>query len=175
MDDALRYPIGRFTPPAVIAAEQIAQWTSDLEQAPAAMRAAVAGLAEGQLDTPYRPGGWTVRQVVHHLADSNLILFSRFKFALTADEPLIQPFDEEKWAELAEARTGAVEPSLLLLEGLHARWTALLRALSADDLARAFRHPVSGAWTLARATGQYAWHCRHHTAQITALRRKMGW
>lgn len=175
MDD-LRYPIGRFTPPDGPASDdQLAAWIDDLAALPGQMRAAVAGLDEAQLDTPYRPGGWTVRQVVHHVPDSHLNAWVRFKWTLTEDRPLIKAYDESAWAELPDTRTVPVETALTFLDLLHARWTGLLRALDREALSRVFVHPVSGENRLDHTVGMYAWHGTHHVAHITRLRERQGW
>jgi hypothetical protein len=175
MEEELRYPIGRFEWSGGGSPERIAQWIGEIAAAPGQLRAAVDGLAAGQLDTPYRPGGWTVRQVVHHLPDSHLNSYVRFRLALTEPEPAIRPYDEARWAELGDARTAPVEVSLALLESLHGRWILLLRSLEPADWQRTFRHPEIGLVTLERTAALYAWHGRHHVAQITSLRRRMGW
>jgi hypothetical protein len=135
----------------------------------------VSGLSEAQLDTPYRPSGWTVRQVVHHLPDSHLNSYTRCRLALTEDAPTIKPYDEAAWAELSDAKTGPIAPSIALLEGLHARWTCLLRGLSDAEFARTFRHPELGEVRLDWTAGLYAWHCSHHLAHITNLRERENW
>ena len=171
-----RFPIGKFEmPTAPLTVAQRAQCIADIAAAPAALRRAVQGLSDSQLDTPYRDGGWTVRQLVHHVPDSHLNAYVRFKLALTEDEPAIKTYEEAKWAELADARTGPTEMSLALLDALHERWVAMLRTLAPDDLSRAFRHPQWGAISLARTLALYAWHGRHHVAHVTALRSRMGW
>jgi len=174
MDD-LRYPIGRHDVLAPVDAAGFAAAIDDIEMLPEKLRAAVAGLDDGQLDTPYRPGGWTVRQVVHHYADSHLNAHIRLRLALTEDAPTIRAYDEKLWAELVDARTLAVEPSLELLQGLHRRWTALLRTLGPQDAERRLVHPEAGALTIAQLTALYGWHSRHHVAQIDALRARQGW
>ncbi|MGA3028733.1 MAG: YfiT family bacillithiol transferase [Bryobacteraceae bacterium] len=174
MDD-LRYPIGPFQPPLSITGDDRREYLAHLEQAPALLRLATAGLWASQLDTPYRPAGWTVRQVVHHLADSHLNWFVRTRLALTEDDPVVTPWDENRWAGLEDARSGPIEPSLLLLEGLHQRWAALFRSLSPAELGRTLRHPERGTFTLEATLPMHAWHGRHHTAQIAALRKRMGW
>ena len=131
--------------------------------------------ADSQLDTPYRDGGWTIRQVVHHLADSHANSYVRFKLALTEQWPTIKPYDEAAWAELADSRKLPVEPSLQMIAGLHARWVALLESLSEEDFQRGFTHPERGRMTLATNLALYAWHSRHHTAHISGLRARMGW
>jgi len=139
------------------------------------MRDAVAGLSESQLATPYRPGGWTVRQLAHHVPDSHINSYTRFRLALTEDNPVIKPYDEKRWAELGDVATVPVEVSLGLLESLHARWVPLMRSLSAADWKRSFRHPELGAVSLENNAALYAWHGRHHVAHITALRERMSW
>ncbi len=171
----LRYPIGRFRYDAPLTDDQHRMCIGQIEEAPSELRRAVAGLSPEQLDTPYREGGWTVRQVVHHLPDSHLNSFIRFRLALTEKEPTIKAYDQERWAELIDSRTADVEISLTLLEALHKRWVILLKSLTADDLKLTFMHPESGIVTLDRNVALYAWHGRHHIAHITALRQRMGW
>ena len=173
--DELRYPVGRFQFPESVSAEELARFLGQIAEAPARMRAAVSGLSDAQLDTPYRPGGWTVRQVVHHVPDSHMNSYVRFRLALTEDSPTIKPYEEARWAELADARTLPIEPSLALLESLHARWAPLLRSLSAADWKRTFRHPELGLISLENNAALYAWHGRHHVAHITSLRDRMSW
>lgn len=171
-----RYPIGRFQAPDPITAEHREQWMKDLEEAPALLRRAVAGLSEEQLDTPYREGGWTPRQVVHHLVDSHINSYCRFRLALTEEEPTIKAYKEGAWADLPDARTAPVEPSLVMLEAMHDRWLRLLRAMSDAEFARVFVHPEYGTKIrLDRTLGIYAWHGKHHVAHITGLRQRMGW
>jgi hypothetical protein len=164
----LQYPIGRFTFPQSTTTEQLQAWIREIARTPQEMRAAVSGLSNEQLDTPYRPGGWTVRQVVHHVPDSHMNAFVRFKLALTEDQPTIKPYDEARWAVMADA-TLPVEPSLDLLEALHLRWIRILESMSERDYQRAFAHPESGVWRLDQCLAQYAWHGRHHVAHITSL------
>lgn len=172
----LRYPIGKFAFEAPSTEEQRQGWIDDIAGLPALVRAAVNGLDDAQLDTPYRPGGWTVRQVVHHLPDSHLNSYLRFRKALTEDRPTISAYDEAAWAELTDARAAPVALSLTLLEGLHARWVVLLRSLRPQDYSRVFLHPESGREVeLERNLALYAWHGRHHLAHITALKDRMGW
>ena len=171
----LQYPIGKFQWGGVLTDEQRDQLIDQIEQAPAQLRHTVAGLTEEQVDTPYRPGGWTVRQVVHHLSDSHMNTYVRFRLALTEDEPTIKPYAQERWAALEDARTAPVGLSLSLLESLHGRWVLLLRSLRAADFARTFRHPEMGVLTLDKYLGLVAWHGRHHIAHITSLRERMGW
>jgi len=170
-----RYPIGRFAHPGEVSDDDLARWTGRIEALPGELRAAVDGLGEAQLDTRYRPGGWTLRQVVHHLPDSHLNAYVRFKWALTEDEPAIKVYDEARWAELADTRLTPVATSLDLLAHLHQRWVTLIRALDGDQLARRFLHPEWGAVDLAHAVGSYAWHGRHHLAHVTTTREREGW
>ncbi|MBX5478511.1 MAG: putative metal-dependent hydrolase [Pyrinomonas methylaliphatogenes] len=175
MMEDLRYPIGRFNFKDEVTAEQRLIFIDEIAETPRRLRLAVAGLSEEQLDTPYRPQGWTVRQVVHHLPDSHLNAYMRFKLALTEDEPVIKTFLEGSWAELEDARAAPIEISLSLLEALHMRWVMLLRSLGEADFARTFRHPEWGIVSLDKHLALYAWHGRHHIAQITSLRQRMGW
>ena len=169
MDDLenLRYPIGRFerlTRPLDHTARAAA--IADLEQAPDIFRRLVAGLADAQLDSPYRPGGWTIRQVVHHVPDSHVNAYVRMKLAVTEDTPSIRPYEESRWAELPEAKSAPVAMSLDLLAALHRRWVAFLRILPEQDFQRAFLHPEWGRVALDEAIAMYAWHGRHHTAHV---------
>jgi len=170
----LRYPIGKFTFDRATE-QQRNQFIDDIEQAPAKLRAAVAGLSGEELDTPYRPGGWTVRQVVHHVPDSHINSYVRFKLALTESEPTIKPYQEDRWAELGEARSAPIEVSLILLEALHKRWVLMLRSIKNEDWQRSFRHPELGLVSLEKNLALYAWHGKHHVAHITGLRTRMGW
>jgi uncharacterized damage-inducible protein DinB len=171
----LRYPVGKFEWSGAGSDAERKKFIEQIEDAPATLRAAVAGLAEAQLDSPYRDGGWTVRQVVHHLADSHLNAFSRFKLVLTEDEPTIKTYEQQLWAETPDAKTAPVELSLTLLDSLHRRWVLLLESLGAVDFARSMKHPELGTVTLDRYLALYAWHGRHHVAHITSLRERMGW
>jgi len=171
----LKFPIGKFELKAPATPEDRAQWIADLAAAPGLFREAVGGLDDAQLDTPYRPDGWTVRQVVHHMPDSHMNGYIRFRFAMTEDQPTVKPYDEAKWAELHDAKTAPVEVSLGLLEGLHWRWADLLRSFSEADFERTLKHPAEGVLRLDTYLAMYAWHCRHHAAHITALRERMGW
>lgn len=171
----LRYPIGKFVPPKSILPEERERLLDQIEEAPAKLRAAVKGLSEQQLDTPYRPDGWTVRQVLHHVPDSHMNAFIRFKLALTEDEPTIKPYHEELWANLGDVRGTPPEVSLVLLESLQQRWNCLLRSLKPADWKRTFRHPELGLMDLDTTLAMYAWHGRHHTAQVTSLRERKGW
>ena len=168
----LRFPIGRSRPPAS-AAEHPAL-IEQIAAAPAALREAVRELSDAQLDTPYREGGWTVRQGVHHLPESHMNAYVRFKLALTEDTPVIKPYDEAAWAALPDTG-GDVDPSLRLLDALHERWVATLRAMREDDFTRAYMHPENGLTPLSTALGIYAWHGRHHVAHVTTLRARQGW
>lgn len=171
----LRYPIGKFKFEGPTTAERREELLSQIEQAPSRLRAAVKGLSDQQLDTPYRPEGWTVRQVVHHIPDSHLNAYIRYKLALTEDEPTIKPYAEDRWAQLADTQATPVEVSLALLDSLHNRWVHLLRSLQAEDWKRAFRHPELGLVSLEKNLALYAWHGRHHVAHITSLRERNGW
>lgn len=150
-------------------------WLTELENFPLRLRSEVSRLSEAQLETEYRPGGWTVRQLVHHLADSHLNSYVRFRLALTEDKPEIKSYREDLWAQLSDARTAPIAWSLGVLEGLHARWSNLLRNLDNDEFARTFEHPELGSVQLDWALGLYAWHGRHHVAQVTRLSERMRW
>ncbi len=171
-----RFPIGPFARPTgpLSAAERDA-CIARIAAVPAQVRAAVEGLADAQLDTPYRPGGWTVRQLVHHMPDSHMNAYVRCKLALTEDAPTIKPYDEAAWAELADTRTVPPETSLRLLEGLHERWTALLRAMGDAEFARTLRHPELGEMRLDTVLALYAWHGDHHAAHLRGVREREGW
>jgi uncharacterized damage-inducible protein DinB len=171
----LRYPIGKFPRPVALSAAEREQCIAAIAAAPGHLRDAVAGLDDSQLDAPYRPGGWTVRQVVHHLPDSHMNSYVRFKLALTEDTPTIKPYHEDRWAEIEEARMAPIGISLDLLDALHRRWTAMLRNMTDADFARMFLHPDLGPMPLWTNVALYAWHGRHHVAQITSLRERMGW
>lgn len=170
-----RYPIGRLSWTALNTASQRAGLIEDIAVTPQRLRRAVEGLTEQQLNTPYREGGWTVRQVVHHLPDSHLNSYVRFKLALTEHEPTIKSYDEAKWAELIDAKDAPVEPSLQLLDGLHRRWVMLLQSLSEEDVQRKFMHPELGVVSIDQYISVYSWHGKHHVAHITSLREKQGW
>lgn len=173
--DDLRYPIGRFTPPATGSPVARAAQIQDLRMLAERLQAAVSGLNETQLDTPYRDGGWTVRQVVHHVADSHANSYVRCKLALTEDWPTIKPYDEAAWANLADSRQLPVEVSLGLVSTLHQRWVALLESLCVTDFQKGYNHPELGRQTLAHVLALYAWHSRHHVAHITNLRSRNNW
>jgi uncharacterized damage-inducible protein DinB len=169
-----RYPVGKFAPEENLGDARRSELIGQIAEAPAKLRAAVKGLDEKQLSTPYRDGGWTVRQVAHHVADSHLNAFIRFKLAMTEDFPTIKPYDQALWAETADARL-PVETSVELLDALHQRWVALLKAMSAADYQRKLNHPEMGELNLEKYLGLYAWHGRHHVAHITSLRERLGW
>ncbi|MGD0269162.1 MAG: YfiT family bacillithiol transferase [Candidatus Sulfotelmatobacter sp.] len=171
----LRYPIGKFKFEGPTTPEQREELLNQIEQAPSRLRAAVKGLSDQQLDTPYRPEGWSVRQVAHHVPDSHLNAYIRYKLALTEDEPTIKPYAEDRWAQLADTQATPVEVSLAMLDSLHNRWVHLLRSLQPDDWKRAFRHPELGLVSLEKNLALYAWHGRHHVAHITSLRERNGW
>ncbi len=171
----LRYPIGKCEYPESVSPEARKRHIDELAAAPARFRKAVKGLDSSQLETPYRPDGWSVRQVIHHVADSHMNAYVRFRLALTEDEPTIKPYDERKWAELEDARTLPVEVSLRLIDALHRRWVALLRALTDADFSRRLHHPELGTLRLDTYLASYAWHCRHHASHITSLRERLNW
>lgn len=170
----LRYPVGRFERIDRLTPAARAECIGQIADAPALFRTAVEGLTEAQLDTPYRPGGWTVRQVAHHLPDSHINAYIRFKLGLTEEAPAIKTYEEKDWAETPETRA-AIGMSLDILTALHARWVTLLRAMSASDFARTITHPEWGTPSLDTLVALYAWHGRHHTAHVTALREREGW
>ncbi len=169
------YPIGKFHKPEKASTEELKQWIHQMRDLPADLRSAVQGLTEEQLDHPCREGGWTVRQVAHHIPDSHVNGYIRFKMGLTEEEPVIKPYDQEKWSELYDVRSTPVEVSLTLLEAVHARWVVLLESLQEEVFSRTFRHPESGVMNLTQVLALYAWHGRHHTAAILTLRKEMGW
>jgi hypothetical protein len=172
----LRYPVGRFDWDAPISEADYPLLIATIAETPGALRSAVAGMSRDQLETRYRPGGWTVKQVVHHVPDSHLNAYCRFKLALTEDEPTIKPYNEAAWAELVDSRRVPIEVSLELLDNLHLRWVAVLRSMDPADFRRALRHPEFGkVLTLQQMLGLYAWHGRHHVAHITSLKKREGW
>src|SRR3954463_1534090 len=166
-----RFPIGKFHYEGAPSADQRQNFIAEIEQAPAAIRAAVQGLSPQQLDTPYRDGGWNVRQVVHHVPESHMNAYIRFKLALTEDEPTIKPYAEDRWAKLADVQVTPVEISLSLLDSLHERWVRLLRVMKDQEWKRAFRHPELGVVPLDKSLALYSWHGRHHVAHVTELRK----
>jgi cell wall-associated NlpC family hydrolase len=174
MDD-LRYPVGEFVVDSSVTDDKRAVWIRQIAQAPAAIRDAVRGLSDRQLDTPYRPGGWTVRQVLHHVPDSHMNAYCRYKFALTEDNPTIKAYDEAAWANVADTPRTPPEVSLALLDALHRRWVILLESMRPGDFARKLQHPEKGSITLDWMLQLYAWHGRHHAAHITELRKREGW
>ena len=171
----LRFPTGKFHRPAELDAVGRANSIEIIAATPARLRAAVSGLSDEQIETPYRPGGWTVRQVVHHVPDSHLNAYIRFKLALTEDVPTIKPYDEAQWAELPDVAAVPIETSLTLLDAVHERWLAILRAMKPSDFARELVHPESGRQRLDQVLALYAWHGPHHTGHVTSLRQRMGW
>jgi hypothetical protein len=174
--EQLRYPIGKFKAPDSYTDEMIHGYISTIESFPTVLNKVVQDLNDVQLDTPYREGGWTVRQVVHHVADSHINSYVRFKLAVTEDNPTIKTYHEERWAELEEAKHAPVQLSLPLIEALHKRWAAFLKNLSPDDFKRTFHHPDNKRdVSLNRTVALYAWHCNHHLAHITELKKRMGW
>jgi hypothetical protein len=171
----LAYPIGRFHVPEQVADDQRREHIAAIADLPPAVRRTVERLDDRQLDTPYRSGGWTVRQVVHHLPDSHMNAYMRFKLALTEDEPTIRTYEEARWAELPDAKSGPITPSLDLLAVLHLRWVACLRAVPPAAFARRFRHPDLGVMSIDQLLALYAWHGRHHLAHITGVASREGW
>jgi len=171
--EKLRFPIGKFNPDAADA--NLEHYIDQIAALPGLMRQAVQNLTDEQLNTPYRPGGWTVRQVVHHVADSHINSYIRFKLALTEDNPTIKPYEEDRWAELADGKFEPVEVSLLLLQTLHHRWVVMLKSLTPNQWQRTYLHPVSGEATLTKVAALYAWHGNHHLAHITNLSSSKNW
>lgn len=170
--ESLRYPIGKFKNQPAFSTEEVQEFVQDIAHLPSQLREAVNGLTENELNTPYRPGGWTVRQTVHHLADSHINSYLRFRLALTEEKPAIKPYTEHLWAELEDGKNAPVELSLTLLEALHRRWVLLLQSLTPEQWQRVFVHPVSGEITLTKAAGLYSWHGKHHLAHITELKKR---
>lgn len=170
-----RYPIGKFSWPASVGEEQRNAAIQEIAALPAKFRAATRGLSDQQLDTPYRDGGWTVRQVTHHVPDSHLNSYVRFKLALTEHDPVIKAYDEAAWAELPDSRKGPIEPALQLLESLHEIWVTLMRSMTPEQWKLRFTHPERGSMPLDVTAALYAWHCGHHLAHVENLRRSRGW
>lgn len=171
-----RYPLGPFRPaPSPLTPDAREACISSIERHPANMRAAVAGLSDPQLDTPYREAGWTVRQVVHHVVDSHVNAYVRFKLAVTEDRPTIRTYDQDAWAQLPDAEGAPVEGSLAILDALHPRWVSFLRGLDGEAFSRATDHPELGPLTVDSLLQLYGWHCRHHEAHVTVLRHRRGW
>jgi DinB superfamily len=175
MESDLRYPIGKFEFVSTLTPEERFADIDAIAEVPARLRSAVAGLSPTQLDTPYRPGGWTVRQLVHHIGDSHMNALTRFKLALTEEQPTIKTYEENLWAELADSKIPPIEPSLALIDNLHTRWVILLRSLTPQQFPRKFHHPGWGPQTVDFLLAQYAWHGKHHVAHITSLRQRNGW
>jgi uncharacterized damage-inducible protein DinB len=175
MIDDPRYPTGKFTFNPSVTPEMRRQSIAAIREAPSALRAAVRGLNEAQVETPYRDGGWTVRQVVHHVPESHMNAFTRFKLALTEDNPTIKPYKEDAWVKLGDVARTPVETSLVLLEALHARWVTLLEIMTPEDFGRPLLHPENGQMTLERMLQLYAWHGHHHIAHVTTLRARQHW
>ena len=170
-----RYPIGKFTYTTSPTEAERAKLIDDITQTPKNLRAAVAGLNQQQLDTPYRDGGWTVRQVLHHVPESHMNAYIRFKLALTEDEPTIKPYMEDRWAKLDDVQSTPPEISLALLDNLHDRWVRVLKAIKPEEWKRNFRHPEMGVVSLEKNLALYSWHGKHHVAHVTELRKRMGW
>ncbi|MDB5014610.1 MAG: metal-dependent hydrolase [Daejeonella sp.] len=165
--ESLKYPIGKFTPPTVITSAHISQWIGEIAELPGKVKSVAERLDEKQLNTSYRPGGWTIRQVIHHLPDSHMNAYVRFKWAITEESPVIKPYYEDRWAECDEAKNGEITISLVLLESLHKRWVEFLKSLSGDDLKRTYIHPEHGQiFRLESVIGMYAWHGNHHLQHI---------
>jgi hypothetical protein len=176
--ESLSYPIGKFSFPSAPTEAQRSQWIAEIQAAPAGFRAAVSGLTPEQIETPYRPGGWTVRQVIHHVPESHMNAYIRFKLALTENNPTVKPYNENAWAETPDVAATETEVSLTMLSALHQRWVVLLRSMTAADFARGYIHPEfpdRGPIPLSDVLAMYAWHGKHHTAHIAALRQRMGW
>jgi uncharacterized damage-inducible protein DinB len=175
MSDVLRYPVGKFSPAPPAAPDQRTTWIREIAGTPAALRAAVANFSDRQFDTPYRPEGWTVRQLLHHVADSHMNAYCRFKFALTETHPTIKAYNEADWANVADTARTPPHVSLALLDALHQRWVILLESMSDADYARTLQHPERGSLTLDWMLQLYAWHGRHHAAHITELSKRERW
>lgn len=174
--DDLRYPIGNFSEPVFINDASLQSWVNDIDAFPERLNTTVKHLSAEQLDTPYRPGGWTIRQVIHHCADSHMNSWIRFKLALTEDKPVIKPYMEDLWAELPDSKIMDIHPSLVLLKALHTKWVFLLKSLTDIDLQRVYVHPEFGKeYKLDSAIALYAWHCNHHLAHILSLKARKGW
>lgn len=170
-----RYPVGKFAPKDRLTPDERAVLIRQIEEMPECLVQALAGLSEGQLNTPYRDGGWTVRQVVHHLADSHINAYIRFRLAVTEDNPTVKPYNEKRWSELVDSRTAPIDLSLSIIEGLHTRWVMMLESFTQADFERRVQHPENGPMDVDRLLQLYAWHGRHHVAHITELRKKSGW
>ncbi|MXV49607.1 putative metal-dependent hydrolase [Pedobacter sp. HMF7647] len=175
MNDNLRYPIGKFVLPENISKVQLDEWIDQISALPAKIREAAAGLSDKQLDTPYRPGGWTLRQVIHHLPDSHMNAYIRFKLAYTEDHPTVRPYYEEIWAECGEAKNGPIEVSINLLDALHKRWVFFLKTLNVEDFDRSYQHAEHGESNLKKMLGLYVWHGNHHLNHIINTRKLNKW
>lgn len=174
--EKLRYPIGKFVKPEVITSEILAKALQTIAAFPDKLKTEVSHLSEAQLETPYRPNGWTIRQVVHHCADSHMNCFIRIKWALTENNPTIKFYYENLWAEGIDNKTMAIEPTLQFLEGLHYRLAFVMKKLSDSDLERTYLHPENNTeWKLKEVICMYGWHCKHHLAHITALKKGENW
>ncbi len=174
--ELLKFPIGKYVKPEVITEQQLVQYKTTINSFPSRLTKEVDNLTDEQLDTPYRPDGWTIRQVVNHCADSHMNSLIRFKLTLTEDKPIVKPYFEERWAELSDSKTMPIKPALKMLEGIHERWTVLLNNLKPEELSRVFIHPEHGKeFRLDENIGIYAWHCNHHLAHITTLKKQKGW
>lgn len=171
----MKYPIGEYDYSREVTENDLANWINEIEILPAKLRKIIQTMSDEQLDTPYRPGGWKVRQLLHHLGDSHLNGYVRFKLALTEEKPTIKPYDEAKWAALAEYNHLEIEDSLNFLENLHKRWVTLLKSMNVEEFGRELNHPESGILTLKTYLGAYAWHGNHHLAHITSLMEREGW
>ncbi|MGI8495723.1 MAG: YfiT family bacillithiol transferase [Pyrinomonadaceae bacterium] len=175
MNEDLKYPIGNFQPPQEVTSEMRDEFIQTIEELPSKFHDAVDDLDDNQLDTPYRPEGWTVRQVVHHIADSHINSFCRFKLGLSEETPTIKPFDEASWAEMNDSAFAPVDLSLNIIDGVHARWALLLKSMSGDEFERKINHPERGEMTLNNLLALYDWHGKHHTAHIMRLRERNDW
>lgn len=171
--EELKYPIGKFHYQGPYSEEQKKHFIKEIAETPAALKEVIKNFSEAQLETPYRPGGWTVRQVVNHMADSHMNAFIRFKLALTEENPTIKPYEQDQWANLSDSLNSPIELSLNLLDTLHQKWVILLNSLSSDDFKRTYMHPESGSSSLEKVLGMYAWHSRHHLAHVTGVRDRL--
>lgn len=174
--EKLKYPIGKFEKPIIITKDDLSKWISDISTFPKRINNEVIYLNEKQLDTQYRTDGWTIRQVIHHCADSHMNSLTRFKLTLTEDKPIVKPYFEDRWAELTDSKNMPIEPSLKMIEGIHNRWTILLNNLTESDYSKSFIHPEHGKeFRLDENIGVYAWHCNHHIAHITETKKRYNW
>jgi len=174
--DILKYPIGHFELPEELTPKILSNWINDISTFPEKLQQEIKDLSSEQIDTPYRPDGWNIRQVVHHCADSHMNSFIRLKLSLTEDTPTIKPYYEERWAKLSDSIHYPVESSVKIIEGIHERWTILLNNMTHQDFKRSYLYPCSDKEvSLLEMTGLYAWHCNHHLAHITNLKERKGW